>query len=331
MLEINSAVLKKIAKLLAMQEAKGATEAEALIAAGHVQRLLEQYNLTLADVEQHGGVDEGKQRTKDSSLRASLYQPWRVMLMEGIASNSFCLAKGQLVKEGKKRVQRLLVIGREINVSSAKLTYNYLSTSLLRIMKEQGFKVTDSTGYAKEGNYFMEGATRRVIDRLNEQRRMREAESAKVASQMPTSSNALVLSDVYGSEADQNNDMLNNFPIGTTAARRRAQADLKAKQDAKYAELIKVGIDSDIAWYQSLGYSVEQANLHATNWKKQQNRQSKQSRRGYGSASHDWSRRDEAESKKVNSKAFKAGIEVGKKIGLDPQVEVVQHKMIGGK
>jgi hypothetical protein len=326
----NSSILDRIAKLLAVQEARGASENEAAIAAEHVQKLLEQHNLTLSDVERHGGASDVGKRTKDDTLRASPFQPWRVSLMEGIAKNQFCLARGQMVYENKKRKQRLLVIGREINVRTAKLTYDYLAEALLRALKEQGFKLTDQTGYSKEGSYFLEGAVERIIERLDVLRRQREAESAQAAANAKAngSGQELVLSDVYGSESDLNNDALNRYPPGTTAARRREQQEREAKQKAAHDELVGQGVDSDVAWYRAYGYSEEQATKAAQSWKRSSTRRSRSS---YGGGAQNWSRRNQAHYNKITSKAYVEGSKTGKSIGLDPQVGAKSVKQIGGK
>lgn len=330
MSDANSQIFDRIAKLLAVQESRGASENEAAIAAEHVQRLLEQHNLTLSDVERHGGSSDTGKRTKDNTLKASPFQPWRVSLMEGIAQNQFCIARGTFVYEGKKRTQRLLVVGREINVRAAKLTYNYLATALLRALKDQGFKLTDNTGYSKEGTYFLEGAVERIVRRLNILREKREAESAAAAAnqQKATGHNALVLSDVYGSESDLNNDALNGYPQGTTAARRRAQQEREANQRKTHDELVAQGVDSDVAWYRAYGYSEEQAKAAATSWKRSQ---SQRSRHSWSGSSQNWTRRDQAHYDKVTSKAYSAGTKTGDSIGLDPQVGGSSVKKIGVK
>lgn len=323
----SSAILNRIAKLLAVQETRGATEAEASIAAEHVQKLLEQHNLTLADVERHNGSsDEGK-RTKDNTLKASPFQPWRVSLMEGIARNHFCLARPQKFYEGKKQRQRLLVIGRDINVRAVKLTYEYLSTTLLRELKAQGFSLTDYTGYSKEGTYFLEGATERVVSRLDIRRREREAES--VANAKTVASNGtgreLVLSDVYGSEANLNNDALNNYPPGTTASRRREQQEREARQKKEHDRLVAESVDDTVAWYRAYGYTEEQAASYAKQWTRQSR---SRGRAGHSHGAQNWSRRDKSYYEKVTSSAYKAGVQAGNSVGLEAQVGANSAKRI---
>ena len=323
-------ILDRVAKLLAVQEARGATEAEASIAAEHVQRLLETHNLSLSQVEQHAsnGVHGGIKRSKDDTTTASPFQPWRVSLMEGVCKNNFCLAKAMIFRDGSKRKQKLMLVGRELNVNVAKMTYDYIAGALVSELKKQGFSLTDKTGYSKEGNYFLEGAVSRVVERLDERRKEREDAStdAMAAAQAKGNSRELVLSDVYGNEADLNDDALNNFAPGTTAARRRENTERLARQQVKHDELVAQGVDNTKAWYLAYGYSEETATEFAKSYKRN-------TRRGasHNHAGHNWSRRDEAHYKKVTSGAYKAGVTTGSKIGLDNQIGASKRKQISAK
>ncbi len=323
-------VLTRIAKLLAMKEARGATEAEAAIATEHVQRLLREHNLTLSQVEQHSGSDgTPSKRVKDGSISASPFQQWRVILLDGIADSNFCLAKPQIYYDDRdRRRQRVVLVGREVNVRACQLTYDYLTKSLVRELKDQGYSLTDSTGYSKEGSYFLTGAANRISDRLAERRKQAEAESAAKEAERSQGNGThreLVLSDVYGSEADLNNDALNGYPLGTTAQRNREYQERQARQQAEHDRLVAEGVDETVAWYRAYGYSEERALSAAASWKRSQSR----SRGGRGHSSQNWSRRDEAHYVMRNSAAYSDGAAVGEKIGLEEQVSASQRKRIG--
>lgn len=317
---VNDSIFRRIEKLLAIQEANGSSEGEIANATAAVQRLLEQHNLTLSDVERRGGAGDQAQRTKDNSLIASPYQPWRAKLMKGVGRNNFCLVRSQAFRDGQKKRQRLLVVGREINVRSAKLTYGYVAEAMIRAMMAQGYRLTDKTGYSREGNAFLEGATSRIVARLDEMRQEREEQSKRDAQarQGNGSGTELVLSDVYGSEADLNNDALNGYPQGTTAARRREQAAREVTQQAEHDRLVAAGVNSTEAWYRAMGYSAEAAQRYTASYEKANRR----SQRGGGRAgrAQNFSRSDRAHHEMVASPAYKAGREAGATIGLDVQV-----------
>ena len=314
-------VLALAAKLLAVQESRGASENEAAVAAEHLQKLLQDHNLTLSQVEADQGASDVK-RVKDA-VTGSVWQPWRAKLISGIAKNNFCLAADSITYVGKNRVQRILVIGREVNVNVTKMTYDYLADAFLQIVKAKYGVRTVAT--RRDHAYFMDGAVSRVVERLDLRRREREAEDAARAANATGNGThrELVLSDVYGSEAELNNDALNGYPPGTTAQRNREAEERRFRQRTEHDRLVAEGIDSTVAWYRAYGYSEEQTVSSA----KALNRRSRRSGR-YRHGAQNWSRRDEAFHRKVNSKSYKAGRCAGNEVGLDSQLGGTSHKLI---
>ena len=55
-------VVERIKKLLALAKDKGATEAEASVAAAKAAEIMEDYGLTMMAVESSGGEAEGRER-----------------------------------------------------------------------------------------------------------------------------------------------------------------------------------------------------------------------------------------------------------------------------
>lgn len=308
-----SRVLKMAAKLLAVQEGRGASEQEAAFAAEKLQQLLQDHNLTMSQVEseQGDGAAPVAARVKDSlELRTAKSQEWRQVLLKGIANNNFCLAATSLYSGGK-----VSIVGRELNVNVTKMTYDYLAEAFVRTAKSQG--LTRETKTRRDYVYFMHGAVSRVVERLDERRRQREAEDAE-RTQTPSGNGShkeLVLSDVYGSEADLNNDHYNRFPPGTTAARRRETVERTQRQTVEHDRLVAEGVDSTVAWYRAYGYSEEDATAQAVRFSRSSRRSGRHSSRA-----QNWSRRDETEYRKVNSPAYKAGRQTGNDVGLDGQV-----------
>lgn len=72
-------VLKLAAKLLAIQEHRGATEAEAANAAEHLQRLLQEHNLTLSQIEAAGDQTAPTETRVKEAVKSysSRSQQWR--------------------------------------------------------------------------------------------------------------------------------------------------------------------------------------------------------------------------------------------------------------
>jgi hypothetical protein len=326
-MQSNEALYAKISKLLALANNTAATEAEAALASEHVQRLLQEHNLTLAQVEVNAPSDNKREKT--ITERSAAYE-WQSRLMAALAANGFCLhqVKQQFVPDrgwGAEtklldgtwvtghREKRHLLVGCPLNIRVAVETYDYLIGAMRRAAEDDGFVWSKRT---RELNWFLDGAVTRLVERLSERRRAAEAASA--ATQAPTGNGThreLVLSDVYGSEADLNNDTLNNYPPGTTAARRRIRAEEEARRAAVQEELVAAGVDRTEALYRSYGYSEEKAKAFVA----ESNKPSRRGRGGRG-RSQNWTQGDRDYARKINSRAYNSGKSAGSSIGLDGQV-----------
>jgi hypothetical protein len=323
-------VLARIAKLLALSQNSGATEAEASLAAEHVQRLLQENGLTMAQVEQAGGdaSDVGGKREKRTTDRRAMYEYQR-NLMAALANNNFCLhqiIKVQNVKPlysgGRGKTSRChVLVGRFINVQATEQMYDYLDSTMRRLSTEAGIDNRST----RELTFFLEGATSRVIERLVQRRREAELASRKAAPTGNGTGRELVLTDVYGSEADLNNDALNGFPAGTTATRRAQGQAKEMERRAKEEALVAAGVEATEAFYQSYGYGVEEAKTYADSWRKRSNRRNSGGGRG---RSQNWTHADSKHHEKVNSASYQAGRSAGDNIGLDSQVGSSKRKLL---
>lgn len=325
-----NSIMQRIAKLLAVQEVRGATEAEASVAAEHVQRLLQEHNLTLSQVEEAtGDTTQVKREKAETETRATF--KWSTDLMSNLAENNFCLHRvktifiagshwGRSIRyvDGQRLTghyeKRHLLVGRTLNIQVTRDTYDYLCQAIKRAADEAGY-VPHAGKRTREQNWFYEGCVDRLVTRLIERRHEaeRESEERRTTTAGNGSGRELVLSDVYGSEADLNNDTLNGFPAGTTATRRRAAQEKQARQQARHDELVAEGMDSTKAWYVVYGYGDERAEQLANNW-------NRRVRRGGRGRSQGWTRADSDNYHKERSAAFKAGREAGARISLDSQV-----------
>lgn len=314
-------VLDRISKLLAIQEARGATEKEAQQAAEHVQRLLQKYNLTLSEVERHGSADQS--RRKDGISIRNNNMPYLDRLAVGVAATNFCMTRVGSRLEGKARRRHVTLVGREVNVIATKLTFEYLLEACFREMRDHNYQLTSGGEYNREALWFLEGMSDRLVSRLQKLREEREAESAQqaTAAQGNGTHRELVLSDVYGSEQDLNNDFLNDFPAGTTAARRREEQEKAARIEAELQRLQTEGMEYVEAWYRANGYgekSVEYAHAY-------HRRHNRGGGRGY---SYGASSRDRANSQKTSSTAYRQGAAAGQAVSLSQQVGASSAKRI---
>jgi hypothetical protein len=178
----------------------------------------------------------------------------------------------------------------------------------------------------KTRNLFYEGATDRLVERLNMQRRFREAEELAAQSRARAEGNsktAVALVDVYGSEADLNNDILNNYPYGTTANRRAEKQRKDQEQKDRYKVLVDGGEDTIIAFYMSHGYDRERSEGYAKAYEAQIAQRTQRAARGQQRRSNHrgFNRVNDREARRKNSDAYLAGEEAADSIGLDTQLD----------
>lgn len=326
-------LLLKIKKLVALADsARNTSEAEAQAAAAKVQELLQEHGLSMAMVESAGGSSDSTldQREKSQTDRRAMYS-WQRSLMAALARNNFCLHAIRQVEEfnrgANRKSNKHFLVGRSINIEVTLTTYDYISTAIRRLADQAGYPAT-ATGQ-KDRGYFLEGAVSRLSERLDERRWEAERESARKEAERAkmTGGTALVLSNVYGTEEDLNNDAINDFPPGTTAARRRERAEKEAKRAQVEEELIAAGVEKTEAFYRSHGYGEDLSRELAANW----NKKSKSRRRSSG---RNWTRRwtssaaSDKHAQKVGSAAYNEGRRAGNNVGLDRQVGGSNTKVI---
>ena len=325
--EINNEnpIYSKIRKLLALSDsARNSSEAEAQAAALKVQELLQDYGLSMAQIES-SQPETGPEKRENKIVERRAMYTWQQDLMAQLAKNNFCLhrIRTQRVEEYGKwyNSKRHQLVGRPLNVQVTLDTYDYLIEAMRRAAKDAGFDRSERSK-ARENTIFMEGATVRLTERLDEMRVQREEESRKAEEARRAAGgtgNALILSDVYGTEADLNNDALCNFPLGTTAQKRRDREAKEAARVAKEKELIAQGVEAIEAFYLSHGYEANRAKELAADYNK---RRATSARRSSGGTyrAYRYSEADYAHARKINSSAYKAGKSAGGSISLNTQV-----------
>lgn len=317
---IDQNTIERIQKLLALANHKNTNENEAALAMQRVQEILSAYNLSMAEVESVAAKKEGHQksdasRKKDVVDKSAMYTYQRD-LMSAIAHAHYCLYfvghKGDYNKKGRY-VQRKyhILVGREANVITAKLMFDYLNSTIDDLVNQE---YPPPTNLCKSAVSWREGCARRLVERLHEKReeadRIQAEEATAHAQQARQPGTAIVLlSDVRANEGDFNLDFYYGYEPGTIArqrAEREAQwakdREERANQPAIPSEPVKQLTDKQKA---------AQAERDRKAWEKYQKRQERQERKAF--LSKDWD-------------AYHAGKDKGDSIGLDTQVSKAKDR-----
>jgi hypothetical protein len=337
-------VINRIQKLMALTEGRGATEAEAALAASHVQRLLAEHNLSMAHIEASGGSSGADGKRERTGVNRKQVYKWQRELMAALAELNYCkpLTKWEYRNGGKLKVfAGYELIGRSANVATTAAMFDYLLQAIERVARDE---VQDPALYfTRYAHSFKEGAAVRLVERLQQRKREiveqadREAREAKARASHPgATSGAMVIfmSDVVQDEEDANNDLYNGLPAGTTAAKRRANEAENAAREAKRTALVQAGEDPDVAWYLSWGYDEERARKLATpeapkvETEAERNKREARERR----ENERWQEREYArqrrEANRLDPAAYRKGKQAGDDIGLDTQIEKQERKRV---
>lgn len=350
--------LRKIKKLLALAQDGAASENEAAIAATHVQRLLQEHGLSLAQIEAEGELLLDNDVTREQQIALQIVRhEYQEKLMAAIANTHFCLHQvrevpategmpapctqeeydqiinafnnnvdlmtlGMSAKlmvdvlnfqmESLKTQKRHVLVGRKINVDVTLLTFDYLENAMKRVVSMHNLS-------RSAVNIFIDGATSRLVERLYNRKQQAVAESKPLHAN--GTHRELTLVDVYGSEEDLNNDVLNGYSAGTTAARRREDARKYHEAKVRRQKLMEKGIDSDVAWYMAWGYEEQQARLTVANNRRADAPSRGRKRTGFTKADREYNRR-------VNSTAYKMGRAAADDISLDDQLNHQDRKRL---
>ena len=162
-----SHLITKIQKLLQLSRDEAATEHEAALAATKVHELLASYNLSLAEVEAHTGVDDSgvQQDMKIEGWKTSRLLPWERLLWLATCKLYFCCST--------LSVGRSFIIGRSHNVIIAKEMLTYLIQTVQRLRKAhygKGRRFLDS---------FALGCAQSINDKIKEMIAKREPTPAE--------------------------------------------------------------------------------------------------------------------------------------------------------
>lgn len=342
---MNDAVITRIRKLMSLTADRGASEAEASLAAEHVQRLLAEHNLSIAAVEITGASSgEGGKRVREGVNTRQVYK-WQRSLMNAIAELNFCKAFAKFQKQqGRAAIfNGYELIGRVDNVVSAQVMFEYLQQTIERLARED-VGGDPKQFFTKYAHSFKHGCSDRVVSRLqDEQRRIveeqtRKAKEQDVRNQHPAAASSnlptVILSDVIQNEKDLNNDFVQGWEPGTTGNRRAAdKAENEAYQllrQARYEAAITAGHSEEIAQYLSWDYDLATATRLATpEEKKPETEAQKKKRQAREEASNRryWDRHHR-EQQKIDGAGYRKGYDQGADVSLNRQVDENTRKQL---
>lgn len=291
---LNTNIIEKIKKLLAMANDARANENEAAVAMQRVQEMLASYNLSMAQVDSFKVKDEkdareGRQKT--TMEKSAMYEYQRT-LMRYVADAHYCLyfvgeKNAYNEKSGKyMRRKHHVLVGREGNVITATLMFEYLNSTIEKLAMEV---YPHPMNLSKSALSWKGGCSTRLSQRLYEKRIKADQEQEERAHEAAKNSHGtalVLLSEVRDKEHEFNMDFFYGREPGTTVK----LIEKWAEQMANY----KPEVLSE----------VEKAKREKRAQKDQERYQNKQNKK--------WANKD--------LDAFWAGHFKGDHIGLDDQV-----------
>jgi len=330
------ATILKIQKLLALAACGGATEGEASSAIEKAQYLMSSHNLHMADVASRGLNTEA--RLKSGMTDRTVYK-WRRDLMAKTAKLNFCYCTPNFTVGRKVGIfEGFTLIGRESNVASTRVMYDYLVQTIERLAREHAASVWIHM-FARGAIRFREGCAERLVERLDRRYRdilddqerkaqdNRRANEQYAGSTLPT----VVLRDYAREEKEANYDLAHGKKIGTST---RARKEREAQQAAIVAYVEQHGVDWSIAYdvivrgidiiaaaaeferlcRQPVRVSIETGTAET---RKRRAQQEKQDQRYRDKCDREYAR----EAARRNDPGFVAGLIAADGIGLDAQVD----------
>jgi hypothetical protein len=155
-LAVDTAVLSKVKKLLALSTSSNPNEAA--LAAAKAQELLMQHNLTMSQVETHGESKYGEALVQTGS------RVWRRMLLTVIARNNFC----EVIYDSA--IAQAILIGEAHNQEVVAYLYRYL-VGQLEPMATAAYRLSSTTVHAKSWlDSFYIGGVESIEERLKMQK-----------------------------------------------------------------------------------------------------------------------------------------------------------------
>jgi len=163
MTEEKESVLKRIQKLLQMSTENGASENEAMLAADKAQKLLQEHNLSIADIKDDSQVEP--MESEDVEVDRDL---WKGYIRNATAKLYFCSTYSTMKLDTHyKRVKVITFVGRKSNRMVATEMCKYFINTVERLADEEFREVPGSrAAINKMAHAFKQGAASKLSSRL---------------------------------------------------------------------------------------------------------------------------------------------------------------------
>ena len=165
MTEEKESILKRIQKLLKLSVENGASENEAMQAADKAQKLLQEHNLSIADIK-----DEDQVEPMDSEDVEVDRDLWKGYIRNSTAKLYFCKTYTTMkLDRHYKRIKVITFVGRKSNRLVATEMCKYFINTIERLTAEEFKAVPGSrASINKMSHAFKQGAASRLSRRLED-------------------------------------------------------------------------------------------------------------------------------------------------------------------
>ena len=163
MTEEKESVLNRIQKLLKMSTENGASENEAMLAADKAQKLLQEHNLSIADIK-----DDSQAEPMDSEDVEVDRDLWKGYIRNATAKLYFCTTYTTMkLDKYYKKVKVITFVGRKSNRMVATEMCKYFINTVNRLADEEFREVPGSrASINKMAHAFKQGAASKLSSRL---------------------------------------------------------------------------------------------------------------------------------------------------------------------
>jgi len=165
MTEEKESILKRIQKLLKMSTENGASENEAMLAADKAQKLLQEHNLSIADIK-----DDSQAEPIDSEDTEVDRDLWKGYIRNATAKLYFCTTYTTMKLDTHyKRVKVITFVGRKSNRMVATEMCKYFINTVDRLAAEEFKEVPGNRATINRmAHAFKQGAASKLSTRLRE-------------------------------------------------------------------------------------------------------------------------------------------------------------------
>ena len=318
-MEVDDKTLERIKKLLALAN-NNPNENEAAAALEKAQAILEEHNLDMAAL---GSSGKGAQR-KDSTKGGGLYT-WQRRLWQAVAELNFChyisikgLARGSVYEHR--------LIGSHGNVIATEVMAKYLQETVERLAQRWAKENFYKSVFVREAIAYREGMSQRICERLKDRRNEIVAEARRAEEERKQNaardnadpgSKALTIVDVISTENDLNNDYLNNWDPGTTAANRAKREAERAAWEREYAERLHKQREWDEAHPEEAAERRRKEQEKLEEWAKKEERRRKRRNRTPPKPRY---KKPTAEEERMGLGSYHEGRARGDTVSIDQQV-----------